>query len=325
MKVFITGEAGLIAQRLEHELMLTGNDVVWGYSHRDLSRCRFRSVWNYDVELDVCDYEVLKRTIKETNPDIVIHTGGYVGTEICELYPKEAAISNVYGSHNVAKVCEELNKYLVYFSTTAIFDPDDYEGNIITLQTAKNPKTIYGVTKYAGELTCSKVSRLTVLRPCFVYGGKNDFHSAIAKLIKTGFTHRKEIILLDPAIKKDYLYIDDFVAALMVILLTIKKQFIKEKQKYEFHISYGEPILFGDVIRKIEDITGLKLVYELRPNCDYLKNHIVSNDSVLALGWKPNITLEEGIKRSFLEIKEFFDGQYRQFKGSNGNVTKSVS
>ena len=41
MKIFLTGEAGLIAKRLDD---LYGKDVVWGYTHRDLSICKFDSV-----------------------------------------------------------------------------------------------------------------------------------------------------------------------------------------------------------------------------------------------------------------------------------------
>ena len=299
-KIFILGEAGCIAKYLDKILPEQGFEVVWGYTHRDITKCNFPSVWGRgDKELDVCDYMLLKDTIKILQPDVVINPAGCVDTWLCESMPEQAAKSNVFGSYNVAKICKELDTKLVYFSTTAIFDPSDYDGKKITNDTRKNPKTIYGITKYAGEMaTKSLIPKAVILRPCFVYGGADDRHSAIARLINTCFTKETIDILLDGMIKKDYMRVEDLISAIRIILnLDVEG---------DFNISRGTPIPFKEVVSEIEKVTQLPTHFRLHPEEDYLKNHIVDNARIRSLGWSSQYTLHEGIEKSFGEIREYY-------------------
>jgi nucleoside-diphosphate-sugar epimerase len=296
-KVFITGECGCIAKYLDRILPNEGYEVVWGYTHRESRWCFFSSMWKNGTELDICDKELLDSRIEKTHPDIVIHTAGVVDTFLCEQFPEQSVRSNVYGSYNVATICRDRNIQLVYFSTTAIYDPNDYDGKKITLNTKIAPQTIYGVTKYAGEQICKNiVKNLIVLRPCFVYGGSDDMHSSIARLIRTSITHVPVRILLSPTIQKDYMRVEDLISAIVKIM--------DWGLPGEYNISRGTPVPFRKVIDTIQEVLQEGLWYDLVPEADYLKNHIVDNAKIRSLGWESKYSLLEGIQRSVREFNE---------------------
>ncbi len=294
-KVFITGENGFISRYLDRILINEGFDIVWGYSNKDDSICNFKSTWNEGKELDITDEIIFNDTVKNTKPDIIIHTAGFVDTVLCKARPKESIISNVFGAYNAAKICNKFDIKMIMFSTTAIYDPNDYDNSIINDNTRIIPQTIYGATKFCGELLSKQLlNNITVIRPCFAYGGIEDGHSGIARIIKSGFTGNNEDILLDPNIKKDYMRVEDLVSAIITLL--------KLNTTGDYNISVNNPVPFSVVLNKIKDITHLNLKYTLYPEKDYLKGHIVDNSKIKSLGWKPIYSLEEGIKKSFNEI-----------------------
>ena len=299
-KIFITGEEGCIARYLDRLLPKNEFKIVWGHSNKNNALVNFKSTWNKGLELDICDYDLLKNAIIESDPDIIIHTAGFVDTVLCESEPKNAFLSNGYGAFNVAKICKERNIKLLYFSTTAIFDPIDYHGNMITNNTKITPKTIYGVTKYSGELICkSLLDNLIVVRPCFVYGGIEDGHSSISRLIKSSILKQDIKILLSNEYKKDFMRIEDLISAIIILLnLDIVG---------DFNISLGQPKFFNEIVDILKTVTGITPIFDLVPEKDYMKSHIVDNSDIKEFGWIPKISLEEGVKLSYLEIKNNLD------------------
>ena len=288
MKVFITGELGLLASALEEELIRNGHDVVWGKNHRDIHYCYHHS-YHDGRELDICDPLMLSRAIHETDPDVVIHTAAIVGTRRCEVYVPGAYYSNVYGTHNVVATCEMWQKRLLYFSTTAVYAP---VSGVITEYDRKAPGTVYGMTKYLGECVVRN-SKLdwTILYPCFVYGGKLDKHSAISDLIHSSIDESESEILLDPGKLKDYLYVADFARAVRMLLSNWKSC-------EEYNISYGNPVPFSEVISCVkQELPNIR--YKLIPELDYLGDHCVDCSKLKKdLQWIPEVSLVEGIRKT---------------------------
>ena len=100
-KVFITGEAGMTARRLENDLGNLGYEIVWGMGHRDESQCSFPGVWDHTIkELDITK-PIFKYAVIDKKPDVIIHCGALVSTEICKERPQQAVESNVFGTQCV--------------------------------------------------------------------------------------------------------------------------------------------------------------------------------------------------------------------------------
>jgi UDP-glucose 4-epimerase len=292
-KVFITGELGMTALYLDKLFSQnnSGYEIVWGASNREISHCTFNSVYGNGNELDICNYQALEYDISMTRPDIIVHLAGIVGTDLCNRMPEQAVKSNVWGSYNIAKLSVKYNCKLVYFSTTAIYDPNAYHlGKPIREDTSKLPQTHYGITKYAGELISKSTAakNLLVIRPCFVYGGKNDYHSALSKAVKSLHSGKNFDIFLDQVKSKDYLYVVDEIAAI--------KMLIDQDRTGDYNISFGNPRPFGEYVNLVEKELSGKVNFTYYPETDYLHDHIVDNAKIKSIGWKPKISLLEGIE-----------------------------
>ncbi len=271
-KIAITGSQGIIGSNLVPYLESKGHEVI-------------------PILSDIRDYATLREEISsQIGIDWMIHLAAIVSTISCDLAGRHTFDVNVKGTYNVADLCKEFKIKFCYFSTTAIYKPGQ---NPILEESIKEPQTLYGYTKYLGELTAQHVFKnnpenLLVLRPCFAFGGNND-RSIGSLVIKSGINNEPINVQLDPEKLKDYMHIDNLSEAVEMLLM---KNIIGE-----YNISYGEPIKFGDLVKKVEAI-GLKPFIYYRPELDYLGNHSVDNSKLKSvIDWKPSISVDEGLKK----------------------------
>ena len=153
MKVLVTGVKGQLGYDVVNELTARGMEAV-----------------GVDIdEMDITDAESVNSVLRETNPDAVIHCAAYTADNeaVCRRV-------NVDGSRNIAKVCRELDIKMLYISTDYVFSgegehfwkPDD----------VCDPQSVYGRTKYEGELAVKEVlEKYFIVRIAWAFGvnGKN--------------------------------------------------------------------------------------------------------------------------------------------------------
>ena len=119
-------------------------------------------------DLDVTDFESLK-LLKELKPDVIINTAAYVRVDDAELYPERAFQVNAVGALNVARIANEINAINIYISTDYVFDGT--KGKPYTEEDAPNPISVYGLSKYAGEIFTGNYSpKHYIIRVASLYG-----------------------------------------------------------------------------------------------------------------------------------------------------------
>lgn len=270
MKAYITGTSGFLADRLARVLEKRGHEVKRISNH-----------------LDILDYKGLCNDIFRFNPDVIIHAAAIAGTTICDTYANLAVDINVTGTYNLAKIAKIAKAKIMYYGTTVSFDRDlDY----ITEDSELKPKTLYGSSKYAGEIIIKQMipNNHIIIRPCFVYG-PDDPHSIISLIIKAYLNDKPCLLLLDPDFKKDYMYVDEFNDGVVKLL--------EKGSLGEFNISLGQPRPIKDVISILAKY-GIKPIIYLKSESDYLGHHIVSNEKLKGeIDWNPEITIEKGIEK----------------------------
>jgi dTDP-4-dehydrorhamnose reductase len=225
-KILITGESGTIPMQMQHNAHLYGLEVVNSQLIEN-SLTKHKKHQSFKVrkpELDFLDPKALE-TIPWNTLGAVIHSGAFVGTDFCSSDPNAAIRTNVEGTHNIVQYCNKYDIPLVYLSTTAILDPSCYDMNKpMSEGTPINPQTLYGITKYAGELLVKNVCKTDriVVRPVFGFGNyPDDLHSALTKLIYvmyknfTQHTDHKLTILLDPTIPKSYTRVENIATCIL--------------------------------------------------------------------------------------------------------------
>lgn len=268
-KILITGASGFIGSNLSAYLSKSGYEI-------------------YHLKSDITLTKLVIEEVKKVNPSIVIHCAAIVGTEACDQAGAYCIDVNVKGSYNISQACKIIDSKLIYIGTTASYYPSQ---NIITENTPSQPKTLYGLTKYFGELLASNIlnrDKLLILRFCFAYG-KNDYHSGIHKIIDSWRNNKPCILLMDENNFKDYQYVDDFCEA---VKLAIEKKLVGF-----YNVSFGKPKKLKEIINVFKDKFKINPVIYCRSESDYLGSHVVDSTKFrLATGWRPKISLLKGIK-----------------------------
>jgi dTDP-4-dehydrorhamnose reductase len=137
--------------------------------------------------LDVSSAKDVDDYLRRIKPNYIVHLPALTDMEYCELHPQEAYATNTGGVENVAEYARAHNLPLVYISTAGIFDgkKDEY-----TELDTPNPLSVYGKSKYGGELVAKTVPKAVIIRAGWMMGGgpKKDkkFINKIVKQLRAG-------------------------------------------------------------------------------------------------------------------------------------------
>ena len=158
MRVLVTGVKGQLGYDVMNELAKRGYEGV-----------------GVDVdEMDITDARKVDEVITKAQVDKVVHCAAYTAVDAAEDNVELCRRVNAEGTENIAKVCKRLDLPMVYLSTDYVFDgegerpwePDD----------ERDPLTVYGQTKYEGELAVERnLDKYFIVRIAWVFGvnGKN--------------------------------------------------------------------------------------------------------------------------------------------------------
>lgn len=196
MRVFVTGVAGQLGHDCVIELEKCGHRSIGS----DISpvpsylppRTEPLGVETPDpsyVQLDITNEQLVKRTIEELKPDVIIHCAAWTAVDAAEDPANQEKVHkiNAEGTAYIAEAAKAVDAKMVYISTDYVFDgqgerpwqPDD-----------KNyaPLNYYGQTKLEGELAVAEnLDKFFIVRIAWVFGlnGKNF----IKTMINVGKTH----------------------------------------------------------------------------------------------------------------------------------------
>ena len=152
MKVLVTGVKGQL-----------GYDIV--------KECEKRNIGTVGVdidEMDITNPTQVEEVIKDAQVDAVIHCAAWTAVDKAEDEIEICRKVNKDGPANIAKVCEELDIPMMYFSTDYVFNGSmnrPYREDDNTC-----PNSVYGTSKLMGENFtkefCSKYFRKGAVCSC---------------------------------------------------------------------------------------------------------------------------------------------------------------
>lgn len=174
MKILVTGVKGQLGHDVVNELTGRGLEAV-----------------GVDIdEMDITDRASVDKVIREVFPDAVIHCAAYTAVDAAEENEELCRRVNAEGPRNIATVCRELDIKMLQISTDYVFDGSG--DNFWKPEDACVPQSVYGRTKYEGELAVRELlDKYFVVRIAWVFGinGKN-FVKTMLKLAETHDTIR---------------------------------------------------------------------------------------------------------------------------------------
>jgi dTDP-4-dehydrorhamnose reductase len=117
--------------------------------------------------LDITDYERVV-AVARWRPNVIVNTAAYTAVDRAEQEPDLAMAVNAQGVIHLARIAQELDATLIHLSTDYVFDGT--KDGWYTEDDEPSPKSVYGLTKRAGELAALAAPRAIVLRTSWVYG-----------------------------------------------------------------------------------------------------------------------------------------------------------
>lgn len=157
LKILLTGKNGQIGHELSRLLPQLGEVVALDFD-----------------ELDLLKPEVIRRTMRNVRPNLIVNAAAYTAVDQAETDRVAALAVNAEAPAVMAEEAKKIAAALVHFSTDYVYDGSKsvpYEED-----DRPNPLSYYGKTKLAGDLAIqnSGVPHL-IIRTAWVYGtrGRN--------------------------------------------------------------------------------------------------------------------------------------------------------
>lgn len=158
MKILVTGVNGQLGHDVVNELEKRGIPAV-----------------GVDIqEMDITDAGSVDRVIRECAPDAVIHCAAYTAVDAAEENEELCRKVNVDGPRNIANICKALDIKMVQISTDYVFSGEG--SHYWKPEDACAPQSVYGQTKYEGELAVRNIlDKYFIVRIAWAFGinGKN--------------------------------------------------------------------------------------------------------------------------------------------------------
>lgn len=162
VRLYLTGADGMLGTALTAALAAdpaTAGWVVRGVSVRDF---------------DIADAAALHASVDEFRPDVVVHTAAHAIVDDCELDPKLAMRVNIAGVRNVVDACARHGSRLLYISSDYVFDGVDTPPGGYREDDVPNPRSVYGLTKVAGERMVALLGDSLSVRTSWLFGGVDE-------------------------------------------------------------------------------------------------------------------------------------------------------
>ncbi len=122
-------------------------------------------------ELDITDFEKVKKVVESSKPDILINTSAYHIVDECEDYPEKAFLVNSLAVRNLALLSKNFGFILIHFSTDYVFD--GRKNSPYMEDDPPFPLSVYALSKLCGEIFIKNYcENFYIIRTCGLYGAK---------------------------------------------------------------------------------------------------------------------------------------------------------
>jgi UDP-glucose 4-epimerase len=303
----ITGGAGFIGSHVADRFLAEG----WTVHIVDNLASGRRENLPGDAEfheLDIRDRRTAE-LVSSLTPDALVHLAAQIDVRKSVDDPVLDAQSNVIGTLNLIEAVRRTSsRTRIVFSSTggAIYGDFVTPPNVETFP--KDPESPYAITKMAAELYLAYYGRVhglesVVLRFGNVYGPRQDPHGeagVVAIFCGRLLEGRPLTIFGDGKQTRDYVFVGD-VADATWRATTGPVPPVGQLDARAFNIGTGvatSVLQLAEVLRKASGIDAPIEHAPKRPG-EQQVSFLNVEKAARVLGWKPQVTLEEGLRRSF--------------------------
>jgi UDP-glucuronate 4-epimerase len=332
-KILVTGGAGFIGFHLAQRLLERGDQVcsldnMNDYYDVNLKQARLKLLEGQAnfifIKADIADRKKMPEVFAGEKFDVVVNLAAQPGVRYSLKNPYSYIDSNIVGFLNILEGCRHNDvKHLVFASSSSIYGantkmPYSVHHNV------DHPMSLYAASKKANELMAHSYASLyampvTGLRFFTVYGpwGRPDMaYFLFTKAILDGTPIN---VFNYGEMRRDFTYIDDIIEGIVRVIDRVPQA----NQNWSgddpdpassyapfrvYNIGNHQPVELLRFIKILERYLGREAVINLMPMQagDVLATYADIKDLMDDVGFKPTISVEEGLKKFMTWYLEYY-------------------
>ena len=260
MKILVTGGAGFIGAHLVKRLIDLKHDVLSVDSMQTIGGIPYIHPKSKFIKGNILESKTLKK-IKNWKPEIIYHIAAQSGGESAYDDPKNDYLSNGYGTYLLCVLAQEIKiKKFIYTSSVAVYGSNMQKK--IYENTKINPDSIYGVSKYVGEMFIRQILKKTkiqtlIFRVFNTYGPGEDLNFLKKGMVSiySSYLWRNKPILVKGSLNRfrNYQYIDDIIN---ILVLSLKNKSLKKNEI--INLSTAKAVTVKNLLKIIFKINNKK-------------------------------------------------------------------
>ena len=302
-----------------------------GYRVRALSYYNSFNNWGWleDIEAsesleivcgDVRDPHFCKHIVK--NVDLIFHLAALIAIPYSYVAPDSYVDTNVKGTLNICQAARENgNIRVIHTSTSEVYGTAQYVP--IDEKHPKQPQSPYSASKIGADAMAMSFYNsfelpVTIARPFNTYGPRQSARAIIPTIISQIASGMKDIKLGDLSPTRDFNFVKDICSGFIVLAKC------DEAIGKEVNIGSGTEISINELAELIINILGVSASvvsdeHRFRPKNSEVER-LVCDSSLLSqlTGWKPEITIKEGIVETIEWFKD--ENNLKRYKSEIYNI-----
>ena len=308
MKIMITGGMGFVGSHLCDSLLKEKHDLII-LTKSLKKKHNIKNIKNKikQEKIDVTNFSKLGKSIEKHKPNILIHLAGQTSHSKSFENPISDIDVNAKSTLFMLQKIKELNlkcKFVLGSTFIVIGKPKKLPVNE---ESICNPTTIYGTNRLASEHYCKIFNQVygldtLIFRITNAFGPREQIiknKNAVNYLIHEAFKGNKVSIYNNGDFYRDLIYITDVITGIKTVIKNGKKGNL-------YWISSGKKTWFYQLGNWLTQFSNVKIKYVNSPTYTQkvdVGNFVVDNSKLKSLGWKPKVSVKDGIKRTL----EYFE------------------
>jgi nucleoside-diphosphate-sugar epimerase len=306
-RALVTGGSGFIGSHLVEALLQRGDEVhcllLPGDRAANLSHVRTHVAVH---QADLVDLDGVQAAVEAARPDVVYHLAA-VGVTDVHVDPAFAVRVNVEGMLNLLSILD--GAYRVFVNTGTCHEYGQNEPPFREDQDPR-PELPYAITKTVAWRFCARLHAtrgwpIVTLRPFSVYGPRQGANALIPTCIRAAQSGRDFDMTMGEQ-RRDFVYVQDVVAGF------IRAASVPQAVGRTFNLCSGRETTIYEMVRLVVAEVGSGVTIH-RGALPYRSGEIwrLIGDNAQArtlLGWEPQMTLEEGIRRTVAAARRVSPG-----------------
>jgi GDP-L-fucose synthase len=296
-KIYIAGHKGMVGSAIWRTLTSKGYTNLTGSSSKDL---------------DLREQQAVRDFIEKEKPEVIIDAAARVGGILANNdYPYQFLSENIQIQSNLIDAALKNNvEKFIFLGSSCIYPklaPQPLKEEYLLTDTLEPTNEWYAIAKITGVKACQAIRKqfgkdYVSLMPTNLYGTYDNFDlntSHVLPAMMRKFHEAKEnghspVTLWGSGTPmREFLFVDDMAKAVVFALEN-------RLPDYLYNVGTGEDLTIKELAETIQKITGHKgeIIWD-SSKPDGTPRKLMDITKMHELGWKHELDLEEGVKRTY--------------------------